>query len=371
MKTKKKNFLTKSKISNQKKSLDQKKLLKKKFKSKIIGKENKQVKKTKKVKKTNNIKDKNKLCVIFDMDQTLIHFIYEEKGHKQLLRADKNTKYKIYAKKEEGKMVYGNIFIRKYALFLLKYCIENFNVGVWSTGNDWYVEAVLKKILPDELYNKLNVIIGRTYYDHKITKFKDIKNDKKFTLSNFNGLPNKNLDFLYENKFYSKFFNHKNTILIDDLAYNNVVIPLNNIYIPPYCYMKNDNCLFDIYLWFKKNKNTKNIQKTEKIIFYGYNKPTPYPCKLSNYKLIKTNNINVGDYVQLKLKNKDKDKDKDKDKEDKLIDGYIERKNKNTFDIVEYDEEKVEKVEKVEGDKGKMEIYKNIKLQDIKKWILN
>jgi len=313
--------------------------------------------------KKNN--DKNKLCVIFDVDQTLIQTVYEEKGHKQVLRADKNTKYKLFSQRINKEDQLGTIYIRNYALFLLRYCIENFNVGIWSSGTDKYIEILLKKILPEELYNKLNVIIGRTYHDHKITKFNDIKNDKKFTLSNFNGLPNKNLVFLYENKFYSKIFNHKNTILIDDNSLNNVVIPLNNIYIPPYCYLKNDNYLFELYLWFKKNKNTKNIQKTEKIIFYGYNKPTPYPCRLNDYKLIKTNNINVGDIVQYKKENKDKNKNKNKNKDkdkDIEIEGYIERKNKNTFDIVEYD---------IDEEKGEMKIYKNIKLQHIKKWILN
>ena len=64
----------------------------------------------------------------------------------------------------------------------------------------------------------------------------------------------------------------------------------------------------------QKNKNTKNIQKTEKITFHNNN--ITFNCLLPNFTLKKTKNLIIGDYVQFEINNENK------------INGYIENKNK-------------------------------------------
>ena len=162
-------------------------------------------------------------------------------------------------------------------------------------------------------------------------------------------MSNKNLYWLFRDRNYSKIFNSKNTILIDDNPYNNVIIPLNNIYIPKYCCKDNDSFLFDLYLWLKKYKNTKNIQKTEKITFH--NDIITYNCKLPNSELKKTKNLKIGDYIQYEINN------------DNKLNGYIEKKNKrNTFDIIEYNQHE---------ENGELKIHKNIKIENIRKYVFN
>ena len=100
--------------------------------------------------------------------------------------------------------------------------------------------------------------------NNKFTTYKDLKNNREFKLPKFNGISNKNLDWLFQDRNYSKIFNSKNTILIDDNPYNNVIIPLNNIYVPRYCCKNNDSILFDLYLWFKKIKILKIFKKQKK-----------------------------------------------------------------------------------------------------------
>ena len=205
-----------------------------------------------------NLKDTKKICLIFDLDEALLKTLsYKEEIN--YMNIDKNTEYKSYHINSKSK--YRNVFIRNYTVFLLDYCFKHFNVGIWTNAPIVDKEIELKKIFPKEMYEKFNVIIGRTSHDFSKMFFKDIKNNKKIKMYKYNGMGGKNVDFLFEDKFYSKIFNPKNTLLIDDGQHNMAISPLNTIYIPKYCYSKNDNYLFDLYLWLKKNKNTKNIQK--------------------------------------------------------------------------------------------------------------
>ena len=295
-----------------------------------------------------NLKDTKKICLIFDLDEALLKTLsYKEEIN--YMNIDKNTEYKSYHINSKTK--YRNIFIRNYTLFIIDYCLKHFNVGIWTNAPIAVKEIELKKIFPKEMYDKFNVIIGRTTHDLSKMFFKDIKNNKKFKLYKYNGFCGKNLDFLFEDKFYSKIFNKKNTLLIDDSQPNIAISPLNTIFLPKYCYSKNDNYLFHLYLWFKKNKNTKNIQKIEKIKFQDYKKNFKTDCQNKEiYKLVKTKKIKLGDYVQLK-------------KKDNELNGYITLKNNNTYNIVEYDKTKEEEQELKE--------HKNVKIENIRKYVFN
>ena len=290
----------------------------------------------------------NKLNIIFDLDETLLKTLIYKEGI-NYMNSDKNTEYKSYHINRKTK--YRNVFIRNHSIFLLDYCLKHFNVGIWTSAPIADKEIELKKIFPKEMYDKFNVIIGRTSHDLSKMFFKDIKNNKKIKLYKYNNFCGKNVDFLFEDKFYSKIFNPKNTLLIDDGQHTISISPLNTIYIPKYCYSKNDNYLFDLYLWLKKNKNTKNIQKIEKIKFHDYKKNFKSDCQNKEiYKLIKTKKLKLGDYIQFKQKDKD-------------INGFITYKNKNIYNVVEYDKMKEEEQELKE--------YRNINIKDIKKLVFN
>ena len=58
----------------------------------------------------------------------------------------------------------------------------------------------------------------------------------------------------------------KNTLLIDDLSTNVSVNPLNSVFIPRYCYKKQDNVLFELFLWLDSIKNTKIFKLKQKIL---------------------------------------------------------------------------------------------------------
>ena len=342
--------MTKKIIDNKKKSIKKKSLkkknLKKNLKKKII-KEKKQ----------------EKINIIFDMDETLLKAI--PVSLIKYLNIDKNTEYKVIKSK---KYDFKIICIRNYFLFLMKFCLEKFNVGIWSNGSLVHVENCIKEILPKELFNKLNIFIFRKSMNESKITYQDLKNNKKFDLFKYNKRAIKNLNYLFEDKFYSKIFKPSNTLLLDDLETHSAVCPKNTVYLPKYCPAKNDDYLFQLYKWLDSIKNTKNIQKIEMLKFVDYKKNVRDDCSFNHiFKLINTKKIKVGDYVQFKIK-------------DTEINGYIKNVNKKLFDIIEYTDDlveiKKEKKSEKEDNKNKtnyqanpMKIHKNIK--EVKKYVFN
>ena len=297
---------------------------------------------TKKITQNKKTSDEpEKLNIIFDIDSTLIHSFSARNNKINLMSVLPNTEYYT------GKLAYL-FYIRRYAHFLLRYCLEHFNVGIWSTGTTKYIDEILHYLFPADLYNKLNVIITRDKQTDKEIICKDTKNNKTFRLTKFNGNSIKYLDYLFNDKFYSKTFNKKNTLLIDDLAANISVNPLNSVFIPAYCYKKQDNILFELYLWLDSIKNTKNIQTKSKS-FHKYDKNVKSVCvlKQSTYKVRKLKKYNVGDWVSLKIK-------------ENFFVGYIIKINKDkTYTILEFDEEFPQK-------NNKLKQFNNIKQDQLK-----
>lgn len=341
--------MTKKIIDNNKKnkSLKKKSIKRKSVKNKIIKEKKKQ--------------EKKKLNIIFDMDETLLKTI--PVGLTKYLNIDKNTEYKVIKSK---KVDFKIICIRNYFLFLMKFCLEKFNVGIWSNGGLVHVEDCIKEILPKELFDKLNIFIFRKSMNESKITYQDLKNNKKFDLFKYNKRGIKNLNFLFEDKFYSKIFKPSNTLLIDDLETHSAVCPKNTVYLPKYCPAENDNYLFQLYKWLDSIKNTKNIQKIEMLKFVDYKKNFKDDCSFKHiFKLINTKKNKVGDYVQFKIK-------------DTEINGYIKNVNKKSFDIIEYTDDLVEikKEAKEESDNktkpykaNPMKIHKNIK--EVKKYVFN
>ena len=279
----------------------------------------------------------NKINLIFDMDQTLLHTIILD--NLKYLNIDKNTQCKII-KKNNSK--YNIICIRKYFLFLMKYCFEHFNVGIWSTGGYGYVEECMRELLPEELFKKLNILIGKSEQNESAINYEDIVNDYGFELHKYNDRGIKYLNFLFEDKFYSKIFKPSNTLLIDDQPEHIAISPKNSIFIPRYCCSNNDNYLFHLYLWLRKHKNTKNIQKVDKLNLADYNKDFSNDCSFKEKFRLSTKNLKLGDYVQFSNKKTKKKNDEDNNS---IINGYITDIKNDIFEVTEYEENNFENAE--------------------------
>lgn len=323
---------------------------KNKFSKKIVSSNKNYVNNSKK-----NDKEKKKINLIFDVDETLIKML-DPKNGSILLNVEKNTLANIYTRKNKENIF---IFIRKYCLFLLEYCINHFNVGIWTTGGD-DVEEKLKSFVPMHIYKKLNVIIYRKSLNEKKMICKDLKSNKEFESFRFNGQLGKKLELLFNHKYFSKKFKPENTILIDDNASNISASPLNSIFIPEYCLANNDDILFQLFLFLRKNKSKKDVRKLQKNIFNINQQITTNSCAKQMYEkkikhnkgniidLKKPKNLELGDYVEFT-------------KKDKEIRGYISNINKDKFEIVEYDEETPEE--------SNLKIYKNV--SELKKIVYN
>ena len=278
-------------------------------------------KKGKTIKKS--IKKSNKLNVIFDIDDTLIHTYLNGEG--QRMRSNgiaSNTEYSLFRTEDKSPRIY---FIRNYTPFLLNYCLEKFNVGIWSVGGDGYIVPLLKDLLTEQQYKKLNIIISGKNRNDKYTEYIDDKNKKSFKIDILNMKPVKPLQYLFDDKSYSRIFNPKNTILIDDSAFNISVNPLNSIYVPMFCIKKKENYLFNVYQWLDKHGKKKDIRNIDKKIF-KYDGKVNNNCFIKNKYNYSNGKLNIGDFVEYK-------------KGGLFIFGYIINMNKNKYDIVEFDED--------------------------------
>ena len=274
--------------------------------------------KSKKVKTVK--KHRSKLNVIFDIDDTLIHSYNDYPD--QRLRTNgiaENTEYGLFKSKNGAPFIY---FIRNYTPLLLNYCLENFNVGIWSVGGYNYIIPLLKELLTENQYKKLNLIISSKKRNDKYVEYYDDKNKQTFKIDMLNDKPIKPLEYLFDNY---KNFNAKNTILIDDSSFNISVNPLNSIYVPKYCLKESDNYLFKVYQWLDKHGKKKDIRYIDKKLFKYDEKINNNCFTVSKYQVSKSK-LNIGDFVEYK-------------KEDLFIFGYIININKNKYDIVEFDED--------------------------------
>ena len=288
-------------------------------------------------------KHRSKLNVIFDIDDTLIHSYNDYPD--QRLRTNgiaENTEYGLFKSKNGSPFIY---FIRNYTPFLLNYCLENFNVGIWSVGGYNYIISLLKELLTENQYKKLNLIISSKKRNNKYVEYIDDKNKKTFKIEILNDKPVKPLEYLFDNY---KNFNSKNTILIDDSAFNISVNPLNSIYVPKYCLKESDNYLFKVYQWLDKHGKKKDIRYIDKKLFKYDEKINNNCFTVSKYQVSKSK-LNIGDFVEYK-------------KGSLFIFGYIININKNKYDIVEFDEDLLNNF--------KFTKYNNLNKSSLKKLII-
>ena len=310
---------------------------------------------TKKVKK---VKKKNRLHVIFDIDATLISSYNAEFDNINNVTAKQNLQYKLVKSKDGLNLV----FLRYYYDFLMKYCLENFDVSIWTAGPTEYAEKIIKNIYSEDIFKQLKCVIGRiAYTERESITYKDIKNNIIFNQVAYNDWYTKKMDFLFTHKFYSKMFNKKKSILVDDSCFIITQNQFNSIQIPKFCVNNADNNLFKLYLWLDKHKNTKDIRKIDKDIFYTQGKllcdiivgKVFKISSLNEIKSVKKKQYQVGEEVYFNL-----DKKLDISKSEKLSFGVIKNINKDKYDIL------------YPGDlENDHKNYKNINVENIRKYI--
>ena len=173
-----------------------------------------------------------KKCIVLDLDESLVRTSSSSKGFESLSEDAQKRAYKLYMNEE---MMWG--VRRPYLEEFFDYCFANFEVGVWSAGDDSYV-----KMLCDQLFVKKNhkplFVWGRS----KCFKFKD-----EYL---------KPLERIFEEFPH---IDRHNTLIIDDkesmIRYNEE----NHIRIPPYTPSaktadRHDNCLIMLVAFFRKTK---------------------------------------------------------------------------------------------------------------------
>ena len=196
---------------------------------------------------------KNKINLIFDLDETLIQMGND--NHQNLGINIKNNKY---------------VFLRPYCKELLDYCFTNYIVSFWTSSSYKYCKIILDIILTPKQYQKTKIIICKSnnyYYEIKNnSKYKTIKYYKDDKLvSDYV----KSLNLLWNKNEFSCDFNSFNTLLIDDNFFLEKINPNNFIKITPWCrYLQQDNSLLRLKYCLEQNKETLGkLSKMKKKLF--------------------------------------------------------------------------------------------------------
>ena len=136
-------------------------------------------------------------------------------------------------------------FLRPGLEVFLRFLFKNYNVGIWTTGTTTYAKALIKELFKNELeleeeYKNLICFFTRVEDDNDdlyltnetiIRKYKsyDLITKKTF-LNTSNGVPVKDLNILFNNKYFkNKNILPSNTILIDDNFIHNGINNGSNV----------------------------------------------------------------------------------------------------------------------------------------------
>ena len=210
---------------------------------------------------------KSNLHVIFDIDETLINSQYYHIINNELCL----TKNKHFSGQ---KHIY---FIRPNAINILRWCYENNHLSFWTMGTYNYAVSIITYLFclmyPNDSFettiekmNSLKLIMTRKYNRKKgMYQFYDFKTKKYHEILNHEKLLVKDLKYLFNDIYYSRFFNKFNTILIDDNLLNIVPNLHNSIVIYPWFFnILNDNYLVDLHEWLYENRFKKKINIIDK-----------------------------------------------------------------------------------------------------------
>ncbi|XP_072951419.1 uncharacterized protein [Typha angustifolia] len=187
-------------------------------------------------------------------------------GRRKLLVLDLNglladiNQYYAYAHKAHKKVSGKLVFKRPFCDDFLKFCFQNFEIGIWSSRKKYNVDDVVDFLMGDL---KQNLLFCWDQSKCTITGFKTIENiHKPLVLKELKKLWNKDEpDLPWERGEYSA----SNTLLVDDSPYKALCNPPHTAIFPrPYCFKdQNDSSLGpggDLHLYLEGLAMTDDVQ---------------------------------------------------------------------------------------------------------------
>jgi len=180
--------------------------------------------------------DKNKILLILDLDETLIHATKEDIGY------------------SPDFMVFDyNVYKRPYVTDFLSNLSQDFYLALWSTASENYIDRMISEIAP--LGFKFEFVWGQT----KAT-YKRVINVDQYNYEDFS-------EFQYIKrlkKVKSLGFRLEKTLMVDDTPHKVRENYGNAIYIKEFKGNLNDNELFYLEKYLKSIKDLENVRIVEK-----------------------------------------------------------------------------------------------------------
>jgi RNA polymerase II subunit A small phosphatase-like protein len=181
----------------------------------------------------------SKPLLILDLDETLIHATAEK------VRDDFN--FQVY---------HYFVYQRPGLAAFLAQCAEHFQLAIWSSASDDYVQAVVKQIVPSGL--PLAFVWGRS----RCTRFRLLEVDEQGVIS---------LDYTSRYEFAKRLkkvrrrgFNLNRTLIVDDTPEKVSQNYGNAIYIKPYLGEVADAELVNLADYLLTLKDAANVRSIEK-----------------------------------------------------------------------------------------------------------
>jgi len=174
------------------------------------------------------LKTENKILLILDLDETLIHATRSE------LHKKPDFVYADY-----------NVYIRPNLKWFLECIHQHFKIAIWSSADDIYVEDIVDKIKPDSV--DFEFVWGRsrctTKRNFELDEYVHEKRLKKI----------KNQGFLLEK-----------ALIVDDSPEKTRDNFGNVIYIAPFKGEMPDDSLLNLHEYLMTIKEVENVRKIEK-----------------------------------------------------------------------------------------------------------
>lgn len=202
--------------------------------------------------------------IILDVDNTLLYT-----ANTKLKSSDKKESYDFMINLGSGK---GFVYLRPDLKEFLEFCFNRYKtVSIWTLGNSFYLESILKG-LRKELKLPLKFNIVYTYEDTPEKYYEDIG-----AVMNI-----KDLNKIWEDPKYKDLNIHKNnTIFIDDRSDVLRETPGNHIEVHKYIGQKKDETFTKLMQFLEKIGNKKMIPRVNKLNWFNKNVIKKSPAKRS------------------------------------------------------------------------------------------
>tara|TARA_B100000029_G_scaffold501052_1_gene573760 strand:- start:543 stop:1466 length:924 start_codon:yes stop_codon:yes gene_type:complete len=205
-------------------------------------------------KNNKSYKSNNKINIIFDLDETLVHsksIKTPPNGEKYLNNIENQNQDLAFLK--VSPTTHFMVHKRPYYKELLDYCYKHHNVSFWTAGTPNYCMGILDKILTPHQLKKAKIIFAR----HKPNETYNCNNSELYRHKTVDGSYPKLLPILWKHPKYKRKFNKKNTVLFDNSEFHTSRYPKNTVNVPDFSpnnqnEIQNDRYLLDVLNSLKK-----------------------------------------------------------------------------------------------------------------------